>query len=65
MELLLTIGDATTALVAGEVEEQVSGSLAFIYADESVLAFPDASAVESLPWRPRREALVETDLEGG
>jgi len=53
-EIVLEIAGQEVTLLAGEIEEQVSGRLAFRWMDESVLVFTDPVAIESTSWTPYR-----------
>ncbi|XVV09809.1 hypothetical protein ACQP2X_33840 [Actinoplanes sp. CA-131856] len=53
-EVVLRIGGRQLLLMAGELHEGMQGRLVFTRFDESVLAFADPSAAESVDWVPGR-----------
>lgn len=56
-EVSLRVGDRDLLLVAGEADEDQTGRLVWRRFDESVLAFPDPTAVEQVQWIPARTRL--------
>lgn len=56
-EVLLSIGSRPLLLLAGEAYEDWGDNLYFCRLDESVLAFTDPAAADTIPWRgdPRPE----------
>ncbi|GAA1293852.1 hypothetical protein Psi02_42480 [Planotetraspora silvatica] len=53
-EVTLSIGPVTVLLMAAEVDELDSGSLAWHRFDESVLVFPDPADADKIDWTPSR-----------
>lgn len=53
-EVLLHIGSRPLLLVAGEVYEDWGDNLYFCRHDESVLAFTEPAAADTIAWRPPR-----------
>jgi hypothetical protein len=58
-EVLFRIGSRPLLLLAGEAYEDWGGNLYFCRLDESVLAFTDPAAADTIPWRgePRPETV--------
>ena len=56
-EVVLRLGSRPLLLLAGEVNEDRGDNLYFCRLDESVLAFTDPAAADTIPWRgePRPE----------